>query len=80
MNHIVVFFHLNTPVYHFDRNIALLWCLGLKEKYLPRRGGASLRMENMILLPLNYCNFEIKGLSGKDMGERNSSSLLVLCI
>ena len=33
-------------------------------------------MENVNLLPPNYYNFEIKGLSGKDMGIRNNSSLL----
>ena len=33
-------------------------------------------MENVNTLPPNYYNFEIKGLSGKDMGIRNNSSLL----
>ena len=33
-------------------------------------------MENVNPLPPNYYNFEIKGLSGKDMGIRNNSSLL----
>ena len=33
-------------------------------------------MENVNPLPPNYYNFEIKGLSGKDTGIRNNSSLL----
>ena len=33
-------------------------------------------MENVNPLSPNYSNFEIKGLSGKDMGIRNNSSLL----
>ena len=33
-------------------------------------------MENVNPLPPNYYNFEIKGLSGKNMGIRNNSSFL----
>ena len=34
-------------------------------------------MENVNPLPPNYYNFEIKGLSGKDMGIRNNSSRVI---
>ena len=33
-------------------------------------------MENANPVPPNYYNFEIKGLSGKNMGIRSNSSLL----
>ena len=33
-------------------------------------------MENVNPLPSKYNNFEIKGLSGKNMGIRNNSYLL----
>lgn len=33
-----------------------------------RKAGASLEKENADPLPLNYSNFEIKRLSGKDTG------------
>ena len=36
----------------------------------------SLKVENVNPLPPNYYKFEIKGLSGKDMGIRNNSYLL----
>ena len=44
-------------------------CLGLKDRCLPRKTETSLGMENMTTFPKNYYNFEIKGLSGKDMGK-----------
>lgn len=34
-------------------------------------------MEDVNPFPPNYYNFEIKGLSGKDMRNRNNGSLLV---
>ena len=43
-------------------------CPGLKDRCPLRKAGASLEMENVNPLPPNYYHFEIKGLSGKDMG------------
>lgn len=44
-------------------------CLGLKDRLWPRKVGTSLEMENMTPFPPNSYNFEIKGLSGKDVGK-----------
>ena len=47
----------------------LLSCLGLKDRCLPKKAGTSLGTESMTPFPLNYYNFEMKGLSGKAVGE-----------
>lgn len=53
-----------------DRRKSFRWgCLGLKDRCLLRKVGNSLGMENMTPFPPNYYNFEIMGLSGKDMGK-----------
>lgn len=41
--------------------------LGLKDRCLSKKVGISLGME--MTPPPNYCNFKIKGLSGKNMGK-----------
>ena len=51
-------------------------CLGLEDRCLLRKAGVFFEMENVNSFPPNYYKFEIKGLSGKDMGIRNNSSLL----
>lgn len=43
--------------------------LGLKDRYLPRKEGLSIVIENMTTFPLNY-NFEIMRLSDGDIGKR----------
>ena len=43
-------------------------CLGLRNSCLLRKAEASLEMDNVKPFPTKYYNFEIKELSGKDMG------------
>lgn len=49
--------------------LAVGLCLCLKDRSLPRKAGTFLGKENVTSFPLNYYNFEMKGLSGKHMGE-----------
>lgn len=58
--------HLLFPVQARKCLDLLFW---LKRQVLAREGGNLPEMEKLTPLPPNYCNFEIPGLSGKDVGE-----------
>ena len=68
----IIFLSLLCVLIH---NNQLIPCPGLEDRCLLRKAGDSLGMENVNSLPPNYYNFEIKGLSDKNMGIRNNSFL-----
>lgn len=64
-------------LFFFSLIFCLPACLRLKDRYLSRKAGASSKMENATPFHPNYYNFEIKGLSGKKMWNKNNSSLKI---